>query len=211
MISYDQLLELIKARRSIRRFADRAVSREDLKRLLEAARWAPSNHNRQPWKFIVIDDRGRIRELAEKIRCDMDKRLKVLPEVAAAYAGELAHYATFFEHAPVLIVALHKPPIAASSALWDGVPNPSLVSGEPISVAMAMQNLLLAAQALGLGACILTAPLLAGNLPRTLDLPDGLEVTALIALGYPAESPEAPRRKSLEHICEFRDDPPSAI
>jgi coenzyme F420-0:L-glutamate ligase/coenzyme F420-1:gamma-L-glutamate ligase len=49
MNDYAHLLDLIQARRSIRRFSDRTIAREDLERLLEAARWAPSNHNRQPW------------------------------------------------------------------------------------------------------------------------------------------------------------------
>jgi coenzyme F420-0:L-glutamate ligase / coenzyme F420-1:gamma-L-glutamate ligase len=203
MITYDQLLELIRTRRSIRKFEERAVSRDDLNRLLEAARWAPSNHNRQPWRFVIIEDRGRIRALADQVRLGVADKLESLPEVAAPYAGELTRYATFFSAAPVLIVALHKLPIAAASSLWDAVRHPELVSGEPISVAMAMQNLLLAAHALGLGACVLTAPLLAEELPGALAVPAGFEITALIALGYPAESPGVPRRKSLQHIAEF--------
>jgi coenzyme F420-0:L-glutamate ligase / coenzyme F420-1:gamma-L-glutamate ligase len=205
MITYDQLLEVIRTRRSIRRFEERAVSRGDLDRLLEAARWAPSNHNRQPWRFVVLEDRGQIRDLAERIRHGMEHKLKSLPEVAAGFAGELTHYGTIFSAAPVLIAALHKQPIAVGSSLWDGVRNPSLVSGEPISVAMAMQNLLLAAHALGLGACVLTAPLLAENAAEALGQPVGYELTAFIALGYPAEAPEPPRRKNLENIAEFRN------
>ena len=211
MIGYDQLLELLATRRSIRRFAADPVSRADLNRLLEAARWAPSNHNRQPWRFIVITDRARIQALAVAVRRGMEQQLKSLPELASAYAADLTHYGTFFESAPVLIVALHKQPIAAASSLWQGVRHPELVSGEPISVAMAIQNLLLAAHALGLGACVLTAPLLAANLAEALVVPAGCEITACLALGRPAECPAAPRRKSLEHIAEFRNDPSSAL
>jgi nitroreductase len=57
MSDYDRLLELMRLRRSIRRFSDRAVSRQDIGRLIEAARWAPSNHNRQPWRFLVVEDK----------------------------------------------------------------------------------------------------------------------------------------------------------
>lgn len=206
MITYDQLLELIQTRRSIRRFDERAVSREDLDRILEAARWAPSNHNRQPWKFIVMEDRAQIRELAEQVRLGMERKLQSLPEVAAAHAAGLVQYGTFFAAAPVLILALHKLPIAAAAALWESTPHPDLVSGEPLSVAMAMQNLLLAAHALGLGACLMTAPLLADNLAELLQVPPGFAITGLIALGYPDGATPAPRRKSLEHIAEF-DNP----
>ena len=68
MTNYEQLLGLMRSRRSIRSFADRAVGRADLTRVLEAARWAPSNHNRQPWKFIVLDDRPQIRKLANEVK-----------------------------------------------------------------------------------------------------------------------------------------------
>ncbi|MEI6674616.1 MAG: nitroreductase family protein [Verrucomicrobiota bacterium] len=203
MIAYDQLLELMQSRRSVRRFDARAVSREDVARLLDSARWAPSNHNRQPWKFIVLDDRAQIRDLAEQVRLGMESKLQSLPEVAAVHAAGLVQYGTFFSAAPVLIVAMHKLPIAAAAPLWDGTRNPELVSGEPLSVAMAMQNILLAAHALGLGACVMTAPLLADNLSELLQVPPGFAITGLIALGYPDGTPLTPRRKSLDHIAEF--------
>ncbi len=203
MIDYEQLLELIRTRRSVRDFEDRAVARDDLNRLLEAARWAPSNHNRQPWKFMVIEDRARIRELAEVVRQGAERKLESLPEVAAAHAAGLVRHATFFEAAPVLVVVLHKQPIAAAASLWEGLPHPELVSGEPLSAAMAMQNLLLAAHGLGLGACVMTAPLLAEELADALPVPPGFVMTGVIALGHPAGDSQAPRRKELERIAEF--------
>ena len=207
MMGYDDLIELFRSRRSVRRFADRAVSRDDVLRLLEAARWAPSNHNRQPWKFLVLEDRREIRALAESVNQSLATKLQSLPAVASAYADEFAHHATLFAQAPVLIVALHKRPVSISAALLEGLRNPTLVSGEPLSVAMAVQNLLLAAHALGLGACVMTAPLIAQEaVLAALDLPAGFDVTCFVAVGYPAESPEPPRRKSLEQIAEFRND-----
>ena len=193
----------MQTRRSVRRFEDRAVSRDDLHRLLEAARWAPSNHNRQPWKFIVLENRERIRELAEQVRLGMELKLQALPEVAAVHAAGLVPYGTFFSAAPVLIVALHKLPIAAAAALWQTTAQPELVSGEPLSVAMAIQNLLLAAHALGLGACVMTAPLLADQLAACLQVPPGFAITSLIAVGHPEAPPNPPRRKSLEQIADF--------
>ena len=80
-----------------------------------------------------------------------------------------------------------------------------LASGEALSTAMAVQNLLLAAHAMGLGTCVMTAPLLAGDVWKSLcDFPIGFEPTCLVAVGYPAETPAAPRRKNLEHILEYR-------
>ncbi len=208
MMDYEQLLGLLRSRRSIRRFADQPVSRQDLSRLLEAACWAPSNHNRQPWRFLVLEDRERIRGLAKSVGQALAVKLKALPAMASAYAGELAHYGTLFAQAPVVIVVLHKHPVSISAALLEGVPNPGLVSGEPLSVAMAVQNFLLAAHALGLGACVMTAPLLVQNaVADALRLPPGHDLTCLVALGYPAETPEPPRRKELEQILHFIDNP----
>jgi nitroreductase len=208
MSDYDQLMELIRARRSIRQFSDRAVGREDIARLLEAARWAPSNHNRQPWRFLVIEDKSQITRLAEVVRQGLSEKLKALPETAATYVGEFTQHATFFANAPVLLVGLHKQPVRVSAPLMAGLKNPDLVSGDPLSVAMAVQNLLLAAQTLGLGTCVLTAPLLAQEaLAGSLNLPAGHDLTCLVALGHPAESPVPPRRKTIEQIAEFRNTP----
>jgi coenzyme F420-0:L-glutamate ligase / coenzyme F420-1:gamma-L-glutamate ligase len=207
MIDYAQLLEVLCSRRSVRRFADQAISRDDLSRLFDAARWAPSNHNRQPWKFVVLEDRERIRNLARNVALSVGDKLKSLPALASPYASDLAHHATLFAQAPAVIVALHKRPVSVSAALLEGVPNPTLVSGEPLSVAMAVQNLVLAAHTLGLGACVMTAPLMVPDaLTGGLQLPAGYELTCLIALGHPAESPEPPRRKTLEQIVEYLDD-----
>ena len=208
MNDYDRLLELIRARRSIRRFSDRAVGREDIARLLEAARWAPSNHNRQPWKFLVIRDKHQIKHLAEVVSRGLSEKLKSLPEAAVAYANEFTHYATFFAGAPVLLVARHKRPVSVSAPVLAGLKNPELVSGEPLSVAMAVQNLLLAAQALGLGTCVLTGPLLVQDLVAgALALPAGHDFTCFVAIGHPAEAPAPPRRKSIEQIVEFGETP----
>ena len=108
MMAYDDFIELLRSRRSVRRFTDRAVGRDDLLRLLEAARWAPSNHNRQPWRFLVLEDQREIRALAESVNRSLATKLQSLPAVASAYADELAHYATLFAQAPVLIVAVHE-------------------------------------------------------------------------------------------------------
>ena len=202
-MNYDELLELLQSRRSVRRFEERAVSRADLDRLLDAARWAPSNHNRQPWKFIVMEDAAHIRALADQVRHGMEQKVKSLPELAAVHAAGLVQYGTFFAAAPVVIVAMHKLPIAAAATLWAATRNPELVSGEPLSVAMAIQNLLLAAHALGLGACVMTAPLLADDLTSMLRVPPGFAITALIAVGHPDGIPQTPRRKSPGHIAEF--------
>jgi nitroreductase len=207
MMRYEQLMELIQRRRSIRRFSARAVGREDIVRLIDAARWAPSNHNRQPWRFIILEEKREIAQLAERVGGKLAEKLKSLPRTVSEYAGDYAHYATFFSQAPVLLVVLHKRPISLADSVLKDLSQPELVSGEPLSVAMAVQNLLLAAHALGLGGCVLTAPLIAREaVLGVLDLPAGYDMTCFVALGYPDEEPPQPRRKSIEQITEMRKD-----
>lgn len=204
-MTYDALLELLRTRRSVRRFRPQVVPRVDLDRLVEAARWAPSNHNRQPWKFVFLESPAAIAALAEAVRQQLGAKIAALPPVAGRYAEDFLHHALVFAGAPVVMIALHKRPVALSAPLLAGLVHPELVSGEPLSVAMAVQSLLLAAHALGLGTCVLTAPLLAGDALRvTMSVPEGYEVTCLVALGYPDEAPSAPRRKELAHVMEIR-------
>jgi nitroreductase len=206
-MNYEDFLALAQSRRSVRKFAARPVSRRDLFRVLEAARWAPSNHNRQPWRFLVIEDRSKVAKLAQQVEAELSEKLKLLPAVASGYVGEFARHATFFSNAPVVILALHKLPVSFASSLLKKVAQPELVSGEPLSTAMAVQNLLLAAHSIGLGACVLTAPLIAQDaINCELSPPAGYAITGLIALGYADEDPLPPRRKSIEQIAEFTED-----
>ncbi len=206
-MEYQELLELIRSRRSIRQFSPHRPTRALIDALLEAARWAPSNHNRQAWKFIVFQDAQTIGKLADEIRASVRKSFQAAPRLAAEHAEELVHWAGAFAPAPVVILALHKKSPALGKALLAAATS-ALASGEAISTALACQNILLAAHALGLGACVMTAPLLAADVwAKSGDLPTGFEPTCLIAVGYPAETPAPPRRKNLEQIVEYRGTP----
>ena len=204
MIGFDALFELLRARRSIRKFQDRPVARDLIDKCLEAACWAPSNHNRQGWRFIVLQDRAAIGRLAGSIEDALRKKIAENRHLGEQ-APDMVRYAVLFKDAPVVIAVWHRKPHAFSRSLLAHLPCPELVSGEPLSSAMAVQNLCLAATALGLGTCILSAPLIAREeLLRELDAPPAHEPTCLVALGYPAETPAAPPRKNLDQVAEFR-------
>jgi nitroreductase len=203
-MDFNNFLEFVKSRRSIRKFDEQKISRLQIEQLTEAAIWAPSNHNRQGWKFVVFDNSQEIKTLAEKTRECIRKSLENAHKLIARLADELLYFAGAFDQAPVMILAMHKKNPAVSKNILDSATS-NLASGEILSTAMACQNLLLAATVMGLGTCVMTAPLLAGQVWNSLDnLPAGFEPTCLIAVGYPAETPEAPRRKKLEHIIEYR-------
>lgn len=206
MIDAEQLLRCMRERRSIRRFRREPPPREIIARVLEAGRWAPSNHNRQAFRILILDDPVEIAALAARVRAALTRKLAALPDSLVALR-ELEAEGTWFASAPVLCLVLHKRlPNAAAHFLRD-LPNASLVSGEPLSAAMAVQNILLVASAMGLGTCVLTAPLVVPETIATFPgLPPGYEATCLIALGYPAETPEAPRRKPLDALVSFRSE-----
>lgn len=204
-MDYAALLALLKARRSIRRFEDRPVSREQIECLVEAARWAPSNANRQGWKVVAVDRSDTLAALAGAIRAGLSPGREDPSVIVRGHTDHLAQCAAVFERAPCVLLVLHKRPAAVARRMLGPSPYADWISGEAMSAAMAVQNMLLAAEALGLGACVLTAPLTAYDaVASVLEAPPEWEPTCLLALGHPAESPEPPRRKRLENLLEYR-------
>ncbi len=203
-MDFESYLEFVKSRRSIRKFTDKKISREQIQRMIEAACWSPSNHNRQGWKFIVFENPHEIQKLAERVRQFIKKSLMKTNRLLVSKADELIYHSGAFDQAPVVILVMHKKSPAVGKSILN-LATSELASGEAISAAMACQNLLLAAYAMELGACIMTAPLLAGAVWNSLeDLPPGYEPTCLVTIGHPSEMPPAPTRKKLEHVIEYR-------
>ncbi len=134
---YAMLMELLRDRRSVREFTDENVCDEDLGRILEAARWAPSNHNRQGWKFLVFRDQRELASLAERVRGSVTARLAESRRMTPEHAERMTWYATLFAQAACVILAMHKRSVSVGRDLLAGAEQPELVSGEPLSTAMA--------------------------------------------------------------------------
>jgi len=166
-----ELFEAIKGRRSIRRFQEKDVPYELVMKLIDAARWAPSAGNVQPWEFIIVRDQG----------------LKTA--LARAALGQM-----FIAQAPVVVV------VCADEIRSGSVYGPRGATLYCIQdTAAATQNLLLAAHALGLGACWVGA-FNEGEVRRVLGIPQGVRPVAIVPIGYPAESPRPPRRREVGEI-----------
>ena len=193
------LLDIIKDRRSVKEYSSREVSKEVLFRILEAGRWAPSAHNAQPWRFIVIKDSA----LKHKIAVDMTRRWNEdlskngIPKEQRESLIKAS--VDQFGNAPIIIVA------CLAMEGMDEYPDDQRKKIENVmavqSVAAAIENVLLAAHGEGLGSCWFCAPLFCPDIVRkTLKIPTHIAPQALITLGYPANKPNPPPRKPLEDI-----------
>jgi nitroreductase len=189
---------VVTAQRACRRFAPDPVPDDDIARILDAAVHAPSAENLQPWEFVVVTDperRRAIDELAERLWSGGAREHSV-PRLAPALLAEVdAATAAGFGGAPVLIV------VAGDGR--DGTVRRTLAS----SVFPAVQNLLLAANALGYGSALTTLTTVAADdLGPLLKLPDGVVPLAVVPVGRAAKPPGPPRRipaRDKTHRDEF--------
>ena len=188
----NDLPELFQSRRSIRRYESRPVPQEIIDRLLESAVWAPSAHNRQPWRFVVITTANAKQKLAGAMGEALRRDLAADGLSRTAIDRDANRSYTRLTGAPLLIL------VCLTMADMDEYPderrnrNEALMAAQ--GAAMAGQNLMLSAHALGLGACWLCAPLFCPEIVReALDLPADWQPQGVITVGYPAETKEKTR------------------
>lgn len=178
-------LRVIRERRSIRRFQEQPVPHALIAQILELTVQAPSAKNAQPWRFVVLEGE-RAAELAQR----MQRRAQELAELGED-AGSLAWSAQVVAHAPVTIVVFNAaPPADIPPEFHDDY---QFVMTQ--STGGAIQTMLLAAQALGLGSLWICDILYVGDeVAKWLNHPDD-RLIAAVSLGYADEAPRArPRR-----------------
>jgi coenzyme F420-0:L-glutamate ligase/coenzyme F420-1:gamma-L-glutamate ligase len=195
------LYQIVQGRRSIRRYTDQPVDRAIINRLLTAAAWAPSAHNRQPWRFAVVEGRDTKEHLADAMNAVLRADLTADGLPPGQIAAQAARRRARLTRAPILIL------LCMTMADVDNYPDEKRRHAEwtmaTQSVALAGQNLLLAAHAEGLGACWLCAPLFCPDVVRdTLGLPQDWEPQAFISLGWPDESRQK-EREPLDTRVKF--------
>ena len=193
------LLKSIKTRRSVGAYTQKEIPQALVLTILDAARWAPSAHNAQPWRFIVVTDHDAKRRLAEAMADEWAEDLArdgVSPDVRRNLVESSVRR---FTQAPVLVIA------SITMEEMDKYPDEGRQKIEHLmatqSLAAAIQNMLLTAHSEGLGTCWFCAPMFCQNVVRkVLGIPNNVEPQALITLGYPSEHPEAPLRKPLGEV-----------
>ncbi len=175
------LIELMQRRRSVRRYSDRPVSREDVLKCLEAARLAPSACNSQPWHFIVIDEPALKDRISERIFSGLYSMNK--------FAGE----------APVLVAVVSEKENFLAS-FGGQVRDTSYCL---VDIGIACEHFILQAQDLGIGSCWI-GWFDEGALKKELKIPKNKKIDIVISLGYPAEDKIVPKqRRSTEEMSSF--------
>ena len=190
------LLEAIYTTRAIRKFTNEPVPPELLRKVLEAATQAPSGINRQPWRFIILENSKTRRKVADLYRAGYMENRK--PDLAEAERNPSVYLAMHLVEAPVLIVVCGLMPPGNRSRI-----DPLLMT--PPGVYAATQNLLLAARAFGLGGTMTTNHRWReSDLRELLGVPEPHEILGIIPLGYPAEK-HGPKTRQLVERVTFRD------
>jgi nitroreductase len=173
-------IDAIKTRRSIRQYKDVPITDEQLKTLLEAVQWAPSWNNVQCWEIVVVKDPAVKEQLAGTL-------FKWNPSVEAV------------KKAPIVIVVCAQ---KGKSGFYKGQAQTSKGDWLMYDTGVAMENLVLAAQSMGLG----TVHIGAFNIEaaeKVLNVPEGITVVSMTPVGVPAADSRAPKRRPIEEFVHY--------
>ncbi len=171
----DLLNEIIKTRRTIRKFQDKDIPEDVVDQLMEAVRWAPSWANTQCWEVILIRDK----ELKKELSQILSPKNPAIPAV---------------EKAPLTLGICAK---LGLSGYYKGRALSKFGDWFMYDLGLATQNLCLTAHSLGLGSVIVGA-FDHDKARQILKVPEGYEILALVPVGYPAQEPKPPKRKEVK-------------
>jgi len=216
MIDLEKLTDLIKTRRSVRKFQNKPVPEDLLLKALELATWAPNGGNQQAWKFLIVSNKGLIEKMADAVK-GKTELMSSWPE-AKQFGETVARWrktSDFFRDAPACIAVLmgRYSSIAdqilrareESDAVAREIRSHRQVGSSGLqSAAAAITYLLLLLHYFGLGATWMAGPLQAKKeIEQMLGVQPEWHFVALIPVGYPAETPEVRPRKAIQEVVQF--------
>jgi len=216
MMTWEELSELTRTRRSIRRFEDKPVPEDLLLKALELATWAPNGGNQQPWRFLIVTNRALIGKMADSVR-DKTELMASWPE-AGRFEEAVARWrrsSDFFRGAPACIAVLmgryssiadqileargEKDPVAREIRSCREIGKSSLQSA-----AAATAYLCLFLHSLGLGSTWMSGPLQAKReIEELLEVSGEWDLVNIVPVGYPATVPKTPPRRPVEDVVRF--------
>ena len=174
------LMEIIKERRSIRKYEEKKVPKEILNQILKAVRWTPSWGNTQCWEIIVIEN--------STLRLQLQETLSPKNPATKSIAD-----------APTLLAICGK---LASSGYYKDEVSTKLGDWFMFDLGLATQTICLVAQGLGLGT-VIVGYFDHERAHEILKVPNGYKVVALIPMGYPAKEPAAPKRREISEFTHY--------
>lgn len=187
-MSYETLLEITQNRRSIRKFTDKPVSREDIKKIVEIGMMAPSGFNGQMWEMVVVDEselRNQITDLLLAESAKTSKGFASAPVYLLMYADERIR-----KYGPAARVD--------NDAWWEFTLNASM--------SCSFMSMQLAASSLGLGTMWVSAfrnPAIDGPAKEILDIPSHLQIYEMLAIGYPGMKAGKKKMRELSDTLHF--------
>jgi coenzyme F420-0:L-glutamate ligase / coenzyme F420-1:gamma-L-glutamate ligase len=196
------LQSFLRSRRSVRAFKTDPVSPEIVERILETASWAPSSHNRQPWRFIVLQTQESKIRLAEGMGEEFRQDLSANGLDPETVERTVSRSRDRIVNAPLAVLLCLDPNTG------DLYPDARRQQAEYLmgvqSTALAGGQLLLAAHAEGLGGVWVCAPLFAPDAVRaSLNFPPEWQPQALLLFGFPARIPPARERFPISEVASF--------
>jgi nitroreductase len=178
--------EMLKCRRSIRRYQDKSVSLETIKEMIKESTLAPNAGNEQPWKFIIVNNKKMLKRISDESKKNILARIAANPDdYAKKYKGMLENESlNVFYNAPSLVIIF----------------GPSNLKNLYVDCALAASYFMMAAASRGLGTCWINlgTEIKDPGMISALGIPDNCKIVAPIILGYPEKIPSAPKRKEPE-------------
>ncbi len=212
------MLEWLRSRRSVRTFTAEPVDREVLVRVLEGAVTAPSSTNRQPWRFTVVRDAAMRARIVDAVAARTAEIKAIIAR--SHHAEDFGDYGDFFHEplasAQVIVIPQYRAyPDLIANLIESGGGDPrrfataSAMQAELVSTSTAIMTLLLQAHAEGLGACMMTGPMVAkDDLGKLLGVEEPWRMVGAIAIGHPTESVRGLTygRKPLDRVVQWIEE-----
>lgn len=207
-----ELIDAIMERRSIRKYLPDPISNEDIETILKAGHYAPNASNLQTWEFIAVTNRELNQQIAGIVDETFDMLSGMVEDREAKKSFKYAKfYSTFFRDAPLAVYCVATPYLSMSDEYYQMLGDAGATFRETRksintglqSVAAAIENMLLAAWALGIGGVWMTAPVICRDkIEEKLEIKEG-HLVAIISFGYPSQPPLEPNRKPLSEVTRY--------
>lgn len=178
-----EVMECIKTRRSCRKFKEEPVKHEVLEAIIGAAAYAPSWKNTQITRYIVVEDKSKIQKIAEECVLGFEYNTKTILNCAALVVMTVVKNRSGYEKDGSYTTS--------KGDRW-----------EMFDAGIAAQTFCLAAHEQGVGSVIMGI-FDEAKLAEVVAVPEGQQVAALVAIGYPVFQPEAPKRKEVSELLSF--------